>query len=387
MKKLKKLCGAVLIAGFMLPQIALGSTDKAEAVSGKWKQDGKKWWYSYSDGTYPKSKWENINGKWYHFDKWGYMQTGWQKISGKWYYFGTNGIMKTGWQKIGKKWYYFASGVMKTGWLKSGGKWYYFDGSGAMVTGTKTIGGKSYTFGSDGVMKEGSSTTSSYANAKVGDIIKFGHYEQDDKSSNGKEPIEWQVLDRKEDGSLLVISKYGLDTEYYNPKHDGEMTWETSLIRKWLNSTFLNEAFSSTEQNIIVTTTVKNDLLFRESGGRNTKDKIFLLSYEEVIQYYKLHVDDRDADYGHSSYSGDSCCCKPTTYADEKGVGVVAYFPTLPSSIDPKYEGNCSWWLRTSPYPGAFSCVYYDGYVQPAPDPIRLELLDYAIRPAMVIKP
>ena len=37
MKKLKKLCGAVLIAGFMLPQIALGSTNTAEAASGKWK--------------------------------------------------------------------------------------------------------------------------------------------------------------------------------------------------------------------------------------------------------------------------------------------------------------------------------------------------------------
>lgn len=32
------------------------------------------------------------------------------------------------------------------------------------------------------------------ATYKVGDIIKFGHYEQDGNTANGKEEIEWQVL-------------------------------------------------------------------------------------------------------------------------------------------------------------------------------------------------
>ena len=331
MKRLKKLCGAVLIAGFMLPQIALGSTDTAEAASGKWKQDGKKWWYSYSDGTYPKNKWEKISGKWYHFDKWGYMQTGWQKISGKWYYFGTNGIMKTGWQKISGKWYYFAGGVMKTGWLKSGGKWYYFDGSGVMVTGTKTIGGKSYTFGSDGVMKEGSSTESSYANAKVGDIIKFGNYEQDNNLKNGKEAIEWMVLDKKKDGSLFVISKYAIDCQPYNTKRT-DVTWETCTLRTWLNSTFLKAAFTSDEIAMIAKTTVKNDdnPLFGTKGGNDTKDQIFLLSIDEANKYFE---------------NDEARACKTATaYAKAQGAWNLE-----PGGGDPT-ERYFTWWLRS---PGA----------------------------------
>ena len=366
MKRIKKLCGAVLIAGFMLPQIALGSTDTAEAASGKWKQDGKKWWYSYSDGTYPKSKWEKISGKWYHFDKSGYMQTGWQKISGKWYYFGTNGIMKTGWQKISGKWYYFAGGVMKTGWLKSGGKWYYFDGSGVMVTGTKTIGGKSYTFGSDGVMKEGSSTESSYANAKVGDIIKFGNYEQDNNLKNGKEAIEWMVLDKKKDGSLFVISKYAIDCQPYNTKRT-DVTWETCTLRKWLNSTFLKAAFTSDEQARIAKTTVKNDdnPLYGTKGGNDTKDQIFLLSLDEDEMCKAV-----------DSYSNDFRSVKATAYAKAQGVG------TDPSS----YDDNCIWWLRS---PGNDQSnatgVYRDGFA--SWEGFGVDEQGVAVRPAMIIKP
>ena len=304
MKKLKKLCGAVLIAGFMLPQIALGSGSTAEAASGKWKQDGKKWWYSYSDGTYPKSKWEKIGGKWYHFDKWGYMQTGWQKISGKWYYFGSNGIMKTGWQKVG-------------------GKWYYMDpATGAMVTGKKTIGGKVYDFGSDGVMKEESSTGSSNVNAKVGDTILFGHYEQDNNLKNGKEPILWQVLDTKQDGSLLIISKYALDCQQYNTKQK-DVTWETCTLRTWMNSTFMNNTFTSNERSLIKKTTVKNDdnSKYGTKGGNDTKDHVFLLSIDEA-----------------NTYLENTRVCEPTAYAVAQG----AYN---------EINGNCNWWLRS---PGDF---------------------------------
>ena len=379
MKKLKKLCGAVLIAGFMLPQMALGSGSTAEAASGKWKQDGKKWWYSYSDGTYPKSKWEKIGGKWYHFDKWGYMQTGWQKISGKWYYFGTNGIMRSGWQKIGGKWYYFASGVMKTGWLKSGGKWYYFDGSGVMVTGTKTIGGKPYTFGSDGVMKEGSSSSSSYANAKVGDIITFGHYEQDNNTANGKEAIEWQVLDKKQDGSLLLISNYALDCQKYNDAYKS-VTWETSSIRKWLNEDFINTAFSASEKKAISTTTVKNEDNKRAGGdgGNDTKDKVFLLNINEAKKYFKMS---QNAFY---DYTSKSAVRVPTAYAKSQGASTFDYIRD--------YKGKTEWWLR-SPAGGQSFAAYiypdgsmYEGVVSTA-GPRGSVNEQKGICPAMWIKP
>ena len=125
-------------------------------LTGTWKSNSKGWWYSWSDGSYSKSTFENIGGKTYYFDSDGYMVTGWQKIGGAWYYFSTGGAMTTGWQKINEKWYYMnESGVMQTAWQKIGGTWYYFEGSGAMVTGWQKIGNVWYYFSAGGAMVTG----------------------------------------------------------------------------------------------------------------------------------------------------------------------------------------------------------------------------------------
>ena len=43
----------------------------------------------------------------------------------------------------------------------------------------------------------------------VGDIIQFGHYEQDNNLDNGSEAIEWIVLDYDEaNHKVLLLSKY-----------------------------------------------------------------------------------------------------------------------------------------------------------------------------------
>jgi len=392
MKKLKKLCGAVLIAGLMLPQLALRGTDTAEASSGKWKQNGKKWWYSYSDGTYPKSKWEKIDGKWYHFDKSGYMQTGWQKISGKWYYFGTNGIMKTGWQKISGKWYYFKNGVMKTGWLKSAGKWYYFNGDGSMVTGKKTIGGKSYTFGSDGVMMEDPSTSSSgsnYAEANVGDVITFGHYEQDNNLTNGKEAIEWIVIEKDIDGGLLLLSKYVLDAQPYHSEMT-DITWEKCSLRNWLNSTFYDAAFTSDEKDKIKMSRLQNENNphFGTKGGRDTEDKVFLIDLDKAMQCF----DDNGGNRGTIDNS-QARSTKPTPYAIAQGVYVASGF-----TVDFIYvNGCCYWWLR-GPGINAFhalaigsggGCDYFGSKVYRGINIRGRELgpSSCGVRPAIVIHP
>ena len=52
-------------------------------------------------------------------------------------------------------------------------------------------------------------------NAEIGDSIYFGDYEQDGDTENGKEMIEWIVLDEQE-GSILVISKFALDAMAFN---------------------------------------------------------------------------------------------------------------------------------------------------------------------------
>ena len=81
--------------------------------------------------------------------------------------------------------------------------------------------------------------------------ITFGHYEQDNDLANGAEPIEWVVLEVSGNKALL-ISHYGLDAKPYNTDYI-DTTWETCSLRAWLNSDFLNTAFTAEEQTAILT--------------------------------------------------------------------------------------------------------------------------------------
>lgn len=126
-------------------------------VSGTWKGSAGKWWYQYSDGSYLKSCWKDIDGARYYFDDEGYAKAGWAIVDGSWYWFDpSSSAMKTDWQSIGGTWYWFAdSGVMATGWQQVDGSWYLFSGSGAMQTGWQSIGGTWYYLGGSGVMHTG----------------------------------------------------------------------------------------------------------------------------------------------------------------------------------------------------------------------------------------
>ena len=404
MKRGKKLCCATLILGMLLPQV-MGSGAVSEAASGKWRHNAKGWWYSYSDGSYAKNTWEKIGGKWYYFNASGYMVTGWKQIKGKWYYFDASGCMVTGWKQIDGKWYLFSgsgvmvtgwkqtsnknqstknwyffmsNGVMVTGWKKISGKWYFFNASGVMVTGTRTIGGKEYTFGRDGALIE-----SELATAKVGDVILFGLYEQDDDLSNGREDIEWIVLDKTADGKLLVVSRYGLlSTPYYNKEHMG-VDWSRCTLRKWLNSTFLEEAFTKTERAMIPTTKLKKVVNpeYGDWGGEDTEDQVFVLSFEDVTKYFQ---DDDTEDGSEKGYSV-ARACKPTKYAKKHGAVVYEWKETDPAG-NKKYNGNCDYWLRSAGYTDLHAAIvgwfgevdYYGTYT---------EYPDICVRPAMYIQP
>ena len=140
-----------------------------------------------------------------------------------------------------------------------------------------------------------------YRSAEVGDIIYFGNYEQDDDTSDGKEPIAWRVL-AKEDDRILVISNNVIDHKAYSTGDDSIpsytlsnrllslVPWEICALRTWLNDTFLNEAFNSEEQAVIpyVTVTVNSycDYYGTVYPANDTTDRVFLLSVDEVNQYF-----------------------------------------------------------------------------------------------------
>ena len=151
-------------------------------------------------------------------------------------------------------------------------------------------------------------------------IIKFGNYWQ--SNDKNKEAIKWKVL-VKENGKALLISKYALDCKPFN-KSCCNITWEECTLRKWLNSEFINNAFSEEEQQIIALT--KNDNphnpTYGTTGGNTTEDKVFLLSIEEANTY--LTKEERK--------------CRPTPYAKQHNAW--------------SSEHNiCYWWLRS---PGSY---------------------------------
>lgn len=92
-------------------------------------------------------------------------------------------------------------------------------------------------------------------------IITLGTWES--------EPIEWLVL--KEEGfASLVVSKYNLFTISFS---NSSNEWYNSDIRKYLNSTFFNRAFSESEKRKIFNVKL-NDV--------NTKDNIFIPNIDEA---------------------------------------------------------------------------------------------------------
>lgn len=192
-------------------------------------------------------------------------------------------------------------------------------------------------------------------NAEVGDIIYFGAYEQDNNLHNGKEDIEWIVLDKKEN-EILIISRFVLDHQQYNIE-SGEIAWDNCSLKRWLNDTFINGAFSEEEQMLILP--VKVDNVFSIIDNENIEgDKIFLLSVEEKDRFMT-----KNSAKGY-----------PTQYAVKQGVSVFDDMQTA------------SWWLRSSSddyrharYTGLGGITNYTGR--------EVEYKGVGVRPAMWINP
>ena len=188
---------------------------------------------------------------------------------------------------------------------------------------------------------------------QTGKCIVFGHYPQT-KDGKDNTPIEWLILER--DGlNALVVSKYGLDAQPYNISCT-DVTWEKCTLRTWLNDTFYNKAFSADEQAAILTTNVDNSKSqcysgWNTSGGNNTQDKVFLLSYAEANKYFGV-------EYWQNNGATDKVKSRvaPTAYAIAQGAGKNSSYKTV-DGIDAGW-----WWLRSpGPYPDRAAYVLTDG--------------------------
>ena len=201
------------------------------------------------------------------------------------------------------------------------------------------------------------------------DTIEFGHYLQEDTNGDGKvdekdekQPIKWQILSKDGDDLFLLADK-ALDCKEYNKTFE-IVTWETCTLRTWLNNEFLNTAFSEAEQKGITTTNVVNadNPEYTTNGGKNTQDKIFLLSLDEVANTsYGFRWDRR--------YRDQARICEATSYAKKQGART-------------NDEDSSWWWLRSpGSNSGSAADVFDDGYTEASGRSVNNGI--YAVRPAL----
>ncbi len=148
--------------------------------------------------------------------------------------------------------------------------------------------------------------------AEVGDMICIGNYDTVPFNEE-TENLYWRVIDKK-DGKILVLCDKLIDSFSfnYNPeaKDLDKLSWEYCSLREFLNNEFLEMMFTDEERALIETTTVENktanEELLKQWGNwedqdgipystqtvqtktddPDTQDKVFLLSYQEVLKYF-----------------------------------------------------------------------------------------------------
>lgn len=105
-----------------------------------------------------------------------------------------------------------------------------------------------------------------------GGKIRFGDY-------------DWYVLDRQADKMLILTEKVIEKRPYHH--EECAVTWETCDLRQYLNGDFYHSFSEADRAQILETNVVTNDNpWYGTPGGNPTIDKIFLLSIEEVLQYF-----------------------------------------------------------------------------------------------------
>lgn len=230
----------------------------------------------------------------------------------------------------------------------------------------------------------------SMKNCRPGDIVSFGAYPQ---GKNGEVyAIEWLVLDVR-DGKALLLSRYGLDAKPYHNTWK-KVTWKDCSLRAWLNSSFMQNAFTSSEQNRILLTDVDNsagqgfnyssvyDLPRRDTGGADTQDQLFLLSYAEAYRYMGGISHSRES----MPISNMKARVQPTDYAIARGAysSGTNKVPYQFYTEDRAFSGE--WWLRSPGYSlDEASMVGANGYLGCSAVDCSLRLDLCCVRPAMWI--
>ena len=221
----------------------------------------------------------------------------------------------------------------------------------------------------------------------TGDLITFGTWEQDNNKGNGAEPIEWLVLEIR-GGRALALSRYGLvHTSYAANNH--KQTWANSALRTALNGDFFGTAFTDAEKAAIFVTEVDESAEQQDPDhpsvrtGDNTRDRIFALSYAEIVKYlptaeerkcYCTEYIRRHANFSETLYSeGRTCWYWLRSPAFTNNAGAVDWDGTIDTCYisHPYGVGRpCCWVdLAALGYTAAEDTAAEDASAEAAPEP------------------
>ena len=156
-----------------------------------------------------------------------------------------------------------------------------------------------------------------------GEIIQFGKY-------------MWRVLDVEGETALLLADEM-TDLGIPYEKEFGDVSWEKSWIREWLNSEFL-QRFSQEQQSKILSRKMEaeDNPWYHTPAGIPTEDKVFLLSIREVV---------------HNFGDSGALDLRPKNswkYGSSDGVPCAIY-DEYNDARRATYKGQKTWWWLRSP--------------------------------------
>lgn len=230
------------------------------------------------------------------------------------------------------------------------------------------------------------------------DTVKFGRYYQD-KEAKQKLPIEWIVLEKRND-KVLLLSKYILDSNCMTTFDNIEevYTWKESKIRFWLNNKFYDFVFDNSEKKKVLEVELENE--YEESG---TKDKVFLLSEKEFRKYFEngMYYEKLiDPDYDNPlkeriGYSYEDAI-EMQDYVNAQTVGTEFAFRKglydyreglfdEEDNLNVEPENTQSYWLRTPTHLNSSCCCRVDSssYCLGIDETTPANYNGYGIRPAI----
>ena len=178
---------------------------------------------------------------------------------------------------------------------------------------------------------------------QVNDYVLFGSFEQDNNTGNGGEAVRWRVIDvDAEANRVLLITEYSLENLQFDSESESQ-SWENSSLRRWLNNSFYNDAFSPGEKAVIEPVSCENTYSFPGVDSA-LSDRVFCLSKEDVEKLMPV-LSDRIAK--NSDFAQEQMKKKmlPSWFYPNSAAEVEATV----AGWEAQYGVHCSWWWLRDP--------------------------------------